>query len=298
MTRVVEQVLEGMPEPASLQLVTTGEGESVVLAGKWVLHRFPTGDAGMRKLAMVSLTQARYPVKTVAAVFGVHPNYVSTLRKTARERGSVGLVKTMGRPMTLSPAQLGQARRWAQAGVAGQEIARRLRVSDTMISRLVGASRRAPEPVGDELAYPEAEVEPYPEVEPEVETEPGPEPEVEPEVETEPGPEPEVEPTSGAASGSGAEPGSTSGRLGRATVSSRYAGAMLLHAFLDRVGAGRVFAPLCAPGQPRFDDLALLTVTTCAFALGVGSVEAIKHLIRAQVGPLAGLDRGRVITSV
>jgi hypothetical protein len=35
-----------------------------------------------------------------------------------------------------------------------------------------------------------------------------------------------------------------SARLGQATVGSRYAGAMLLHAFFDRVGAQTVFAPL------------------------------------------------------
>jgi len=37
--------------------------------------------------------------------------------------------------------------------------------------------------------------------------------------------------------------------------------------------------------------VALLTATTVAFALGVGSVEATKHLVRDQIGPLAGLDR-------
>jgi len=40
--------------------------------------------------------------------------------------------------------QLEQARRWAEQGVRGQEIARRPDVSDTMISRLVGAHRRRP----------------------------------------------------------------------------------------------------------------------------------------------------------
>jgi hypothetical protein len=39
------------------------------------------------------------------------------------------------------------------------------------------------------------------------------------------------------------------------------------------------------------DGAALLTATTVAFALGVGSVEATKHLLREQVGPLAGLVR-------
>jgi hypothetical protein len=79
-------------------------------------------------------------------------------------------------------------------------------------------------------------------------------------------------------------------------VDSRYAGAMLLHAFYDRVGAAAVFAPLTGAGPAparsrRFDDVALLTATSVAFALGVGSVEATKHLIRDQLGPLAGLDR-------
>lgn len=264
MTLVADQVLHGMPDPGELQLLNTGQGESVVLGGKWVLHRFATGDAGMRKLAMVSLTQARYPVKVVAAVFGVHPNYLSMLRATARHEGSAGLVKTMGRPARLSPAQVAAAREWARHGVSGQEIARRLGVSDTMISRLIGTIRSTPEPVQDELAYPEPEA--------------GPEVEQEPEV-------------GDSGAGAGGEPVSAPGRLGQAVVSSRYAGAMLLHAFLDRVGAARVLGPLGGPAAHRFDDLALLTATTCAFALGVGPVEATKHLIRAQVGVLAGLDR-------
>ncbi|MCA1682164.1 MAG: transposase, partial [Actinobacteria bacterium] len=105
----------------------------------------------------------------------------------------------------------------------------------------------------------------------------------------EPEPEPEFEPEFEFEFEFAAEPVVAPTRLGQITVSSRYAGAMLLHGFLDRVGAARVFAPLCTPGQPRFDDVALLTATTCAFALGVSSMEATKHLVRAQVGPLAGI---------
>jgi transposase len=147
-------MLEGMPGPGSLRLLAH-EGEAVVLSGRWVLFRFPVADTGMRRLAMVALTEAGHPVKTVATVFGVHPNYLSTLRKTAREQGSGGLVKAMGRPVKLSAAQLARARRWVEQGMTGQEIARRLDVSDTMISRLVSADRRRPEPVRDELPDPE-----------------------------------------------------------------------------------------------------------------------------------------------
>src|SRR5919205_126684 len=143
-------MLEGMPESESLRLLTH-EGEVVVLAGRWVLFRFAVADIGMRRLAMVALTEAGHAVKLVAEVFGVHPNYLSTLRKTAREQGSNGLVKVMGRPAKLTPAQLAQAHRWAEAGGTGREMARGLQVSDIMISRLVGAGRGMPEPVQEEL---------------------------------------------------------------------------------------------------------------------------------------------------
>jgi hypothetical protein len=120
---MMEPALEGMPEPESLRLLSH-EGEVVVLAGRWVLFRFAVADTGMRRLVMVALTEAGHAVKLVAEVFGVHPNYLSTLRKTAREQGSNGLVKVMGRPPKLTPAQLAQAHRWAVQGVTGQQITR------------------------------------------------------------------------------------------------------------------------------------------------------------------------------
>jgi hypothetical protein len=51
-----------------------------------------------------------------------------------------------------------------------------------------------------------------------------------------------------------------SARIGQGSVHSRYAGAMLLHAFLHRVDAAGVLAQVCAgPALPRYDDLGLLT---------------------------------------
>jgi transcriptional regulator with XRE-family HTH domain/enamine deaminase RidA (YjgF/YER057c/UK114 family) len=274
---MMEPALEGMPEPESLRLLSH-EGEVVVLAGRWVLFRFAVADTGMRRLAMVALTEAGHAVKLVAEVFGVHPNYLSTLRKTAREQGSNGLVKAMGRPPKLTPAQLAQAHRWAVQGVTGQQIARRLQVSDTMISRLVGG-RRMPALVQD--ALPDTE-----QSDTDVDLDPElfvPEPADAP-----------AEPVVAEGEDAPAGPVVGSARLGQATVDSRYAGAMLLHAFFDRVGARAVFAPLAGAGpvsfrSRRFDDVALLTATAVAVALGVGSVEATKHLVRDQVGPLAGL---------
>jgi DNA-binding CsgD family transcriptional regulator len=283
-----EPLLEGMPGPGPLRLLTH-QGETVVLSGRLVLFRFAVADIGMRRLAMVALTQAGQSVKAVAQAFEVHPNYLSTLRKTAREEGSAGLVKVQGRPVKLTPAQRGQVRRWSEQGVTGQEIARRLQVSDSMISRLLGAGRRTPEPVQDELPdVPDADTD-VADTDVADREPPGPAATA-PAEPAEPA-EPAVEPGNGL---DGAVVGSS--RLGAATVDSRYAGAMLLHAFYDRVGAAAVFAPLSGAGPAparsrRFDDVALLTATSVAFALGVGSVEATKHLLRDQVGPLAGLAR-------
>ena len=91
MSSTTESTLEGMPGPEPLRLFTH-QGEAVVLSGRRVLFRFAAADIGMRRLAMVALTQAGQSVKAVAQAFEVHPNYLSTLRMTAREQGSAGLV--------------------------------------------------------------------------------------------------------------------------------------------------------------------------------------------------------------
>jgi hypothetical protein len=81
-------------------------------------------------------------------------------------------------------------------------------------------------------------------------------------------------------------------RIGVGRFTSRYAGAMLLHAFTDRAGAADVFAQATGVGSRpglRFDDLAVLTATSIAFGLGFASLEQAKHPDRAQVGPVAGI---------
>ena len=68
---------------------------------------------------------------------------------------------------------------------------------------------------------------------------------------------------------------------------------MLAHAYLERIGAEAILAAALPPalGRPRYDDLALLTATSLAFALGASSAEGTKHLIPAQAGILAGIGR-------
>jgi hypothetical protein len=54
---------------------------------------FPAGDAGMRNLAAVTVTELGFTGRRVAEVLGLTEQYVSMLRGRARREGSVGLVR-------------------------------------------------------------------------------------------------------------------------------------------------------------------------------------------------------------
>jgi hypothetical protein len=69
-------------------------------------------------------------------------------------------------------------------------------------------------------------------------------------------------------------------------VRSRYAGAMLLHAFAAQAGAGQILAA-AAGGEPA--GVALLAAVSACFGLGAVTTEQVKHLAVAEAGPLAGL---------
>lgn len=71
---------------------------------------------------------------------------------------------------------------------------------------------------------------------------------------------------------------------------SRYAGAMLLHAYASQADAGVVLAATAGDRDGfRFADVALLSATSICFALGAATIEQFKHLTAACAGPLAGL---------
>jgi hypothetical protein len=103
-------------------------------------------------------------------------------------------------------------------------------------------------------------------------------------------------PDPGPAPDASSSPQAGSGRIEVGEVECRYAGAMLAHAFFDRIGAGKVFASLdtrtnASGGRARvFDDTALLSAVSLMFALGASSIESAKHLERRSVGALAGLN--------
>ena len=261
MSAAAAAILDGMPDARDLHLLDSG-GQTVIFAGSRQLFRYPEDDTAMRNIAVAVLRQLGYGGTAVAAVMGLTPNYVATLHQRALREGTAGLVREPGRPRETAEASWEQARAWRAAGVRDSEIARRLGVNQSTVLRRLGRAHvqealpPAPQPSRPAAAEPEA-------------------------------------------AGSGAaEPGEAAGTgpaapgtrpqaadLRPAAVSSRYAGAMLLHAFLARAGAGTVLA--AAGGEPQ--DVALLTAVSMCFALGAATTEQFKHLAAAEAGPLAGL---------
>jgi Transposase DDE domain len=256
MSPAAAAILEGMPDPRDLRRAEY-DGSTWIFAGSTVLFCYPGGDAPMRNVAVAVLRQLGFTGQAVAAVMGLSENYVATLHNRALREGASGLVRAAGRPRKLAGTARVKAERWRSEGLADAEIARRLSVHHATVGRRLGPAAGQGELP---LAGPAAQLP----------TEPAPE--------AEPAPEPAPE---GLA------------RIRSGEQVSRYAGAMLLHAYWDRIGAGSILGEAVQPGlpRPRYGDLALLTVTAAAFALGVSSAEGTKHLIADQAGIVAGIGR-------
>jgi transposase len=278
-----------MPEPHRLWRARQ-DGELVVGFGPRLLFRFDECDGGMRNLAAVALTDAGAKGTEVAELLGLSREHVSRLRTRAADGGSRALLPPRGAPRKLSEAQQRRALALSGAGVSGAEIARRMGVSEATVSRLL-ARRRAGGAVQGELE-PRAAGGQRSGVE---ETAVGQAPalsvrapgvelrsdeEVVGDAQAEPAAlEPPLE----------AEPAAPIARLEKVEVPSRYAGAMLLYPFLDRLGADRVLRSLPSAAARRYDAPALMLAAALLFALGSGSLEQAKHLVPADAGAVIGL---------
>src|SRR5271169_2075369 len=271
MSPAAAAILEGMPDPRDLRRVSA-DGQTLIFAGSRLLFRYRDGDAGARNVAVAVLRQLGYPGQAVAAVMGLTVNYVATLHNRALREGAGGVVRPRGRPGKLDPASWERARQWRAAGVRDAEIARRLGVNQSTVLRRLGRAH-VQDPLPPAEPGPAEQPEPAVPVPPEPARAPGP-----------PGPPAAAEPEGGEPAAAGV-PGTRP-----VTVWSRYAGAMLLHAFGARAGAGGILRD--AAGQDaQPGDVALLSAVSMCFALGAATAEQFKHLAAAEAGPLAGLSR-------
>ena len=283
MSAAVAAILEGMPEPRDLRM-HEHDGRCVITAGSVVLFDYAAGDVVMRNIALAVLRQLGFRGRAVAAALGLTESYVATLHSAARRDGSAALAMQdrRGTPGKVTAAQWEQARAWREQGASDAEIGRRLGVANTTVGRGLGPRGQAPAP-GGEAGRPPAEplfTEP---------DEPGPEPGAGagpgPGTEREPEPRADAEPEPGAGLPPGGGPPAWP-LPAQGALRSRYAGAMLLHAFLARAGAGTVLAAAAGGGRR---DAALLSAVSMGFALGAATTEQFKHLAAAEAGPLAGL---------
>ena len=263
MSAAVAAILEGMPGPRELHQLDSG-GETAIFAGPAELFRFAGDDTAMRHVAAAVLRQLGFRGQDVAAVLGLTPSYVATLHQRALREGTAALVRPAGRPRETGEESWERARAWRAAGVRDAEIARRLGVNQSTVLRRLGRAH-----VQEPLPLPEPEEPQEPQERPDPA---GPEPAA---------PEP---PGPRAPADEGQRP------AGPVTIRSRHAGAMLLHAFAARAGAGQVFHA-AAGEDARPGDAALLSAVSMCFALGAATTEQFKHLAAAEAGPLAGLSR-------
>src|SRR6266702_2410832 len=251
MTPAAAAILEGMPGRRLLHRVDR-DGTTWILAGSVVLACYPSADAGLRNVAVAVCRQLGFGGRVVAEVMGLTENYVAMLHNRARREGTAGLVRAQGRPRKLPGDAWEKAARWRAGGASDSEIARRLGVAQSTVFRRLGpAAVQEQLPGGgpeDEPAAPDQEGEPGLQAgrpAPEAGTAaPGPGFLPAGELVRAGGREPVARPGTGLARGAGG------------AAPSRYAGAMLAHAYLDRIAA-----------------------------------EATKHLVPAQAGILAGIGR-------
>jgi len=283
------ETLFAMPAPFELTKATA-RGETVVRFGPRVMFVFDEDDRAMRNLAIVALRRAGVSGMEVARLFGLRHEHVSRLLKKAKEEGAAGLVAEMGRPRSLDAAGVTRAYRLFDEGRCGAEIARELGVSEATISRVL--ARRA-RPSTERLALVDHDASDDGQSE---------EPVEEPSCEAaEPATEDEASKGSEEALGAcdddeddEEEPTSSPPRLEvieEATRESRYAGAMLLHGFLHRVGASTVLAALSGPDGRAYGAPSVVLAATFGFALGSSSAEGTKHLLTTDAGAVIGLER-------
>src|SRR5258708_2548017 len=130
-------ILDGMPSPRDLRRHDHG-GLTWITAGPVILACYPAGDVAMRNVAVAVAPQLGFPGTVVAEGVGPAEDYVATLRQRAPREGAAGLVRPSGPKPKPTRADWARARRWRQAGAGEAEIATRLGVAQSTVSRHLG----------------------------------------------------------------------------------------------------------------------------------------------------------------
>ena len=250
-----------------------------VRRGDYTIAAYRKDDLGLRNLAIISLTESGVSGSTAAALFSLTPVQISRIRGQYASTARPGWPAS-GAAAGLTPGQVRQARSWAGAGVTHGEIARRLAVSRPLITALIGS--HGPLYPQDELPgtgqaggdgnAPQDQPAPH---------------------------AAEDQPSEDRAAAAGQEQEEEQQEARRyhcqpaaGAYRSRYAGAMLTHAFTTAIGAAGILEAGCGlAGADAAADLAVLNATAMGFTLGALTLEQTKHLQARDAGPLTGLSQ-------
>ena len=258
-----------MPATFSLSKRTIA-GETVVSFGPRAVFVFDEDDRAMRNLSIVALRRAGVSGMEVAQQFGLRHEYISRLFNRATEEGSAGLVAERG-ALVPSMRQASLERMDSRTLVGpvqrslGSSVSARQRSAGSSLDRPRATMSRleladTPGDVDDDARATEA---------------------------ADAATRAELVGTQShdvadggavAEAEQGDEEATSPPRLqviGEGVRMSRYAGAMLLHGFFDRAGAGagEVLSALLAPGARAHDAASVMLSATFGFALGSSSAE-------------------------
>jgi transposase len=300
-----------MPEAPEVSCEVMGDRRVVIMNGKAV-WAFEPSDVGMAHMAVEFLRSLDFSGQQVARVLGFSESYVATLHQRAAREGSAGLVRSSGRPGSLTEAQLDEALALSDQGVSNVEIGTRFGVHNSTISRALATRRKmaAAKPTwqraeldlsagvapcqADETELADTDTAEAERVAAETVEVENVDAADEDAIDVTAVAEPTADP---AVAEGGADPPAAGGaaRIGVGSFPTRYAGATLLYPFLSLVQAEAILAAAALGAKPsrprlRFDDLAVLTGACAAFGLGFRSVEQFKFPDRAEFGPVAGID--------
>src|SRR5260370_8735823 len=101
-------ILEGMPDPRALRRAEH-DGMTFICAGSALLACYPSGDAGMRNVAVAGLPQLGVGGPAVAPGMGRTENYVPPLPNRAPREGVPGPGRQRGPPGAPAPPAPEQA---------------------------------------------------------------------------------------------------------------------------------------------------------------------------------------------
>ena len=107
-----------------------------------LLACYRDGDLAMRNIAVAVARALGLPGKVVAQVMGLTHSYVATLHQRTLREGAAGLARPSGPKPKLGPADWAKARRWRGAGAGEAEIAARLGVAQSTVSRHLGSGQQ------------------------------------------------------------------------------------------------------------------------------------------------------------